>query len=140
MEKKEGFMQKILFLVLFVVSIISGCSTMDNREYVANKDNNLTVAKAQSQISVGMTGEQVASTLGSPNIVTNDSDGNETWVYDKISTENIASSAGGNIFLLLAGAGANTAASSSTQKTLTIIVKFDSAKKVRDIKYHQSAF
>lgn len=113
---------------------------MDNRDYVANKDNNLTVAKAQSQLNKGMSGDEVVGVMGSPNIVTNDKDGNETWVYDKISTEHVSASSNGGLSILLAGLGGRSAAASSTQKTLTVIVKFDKNKKVSDIKYHQSAF
>ena len=31
--------------------------------------------------------DQVATALGSPNIVTRDAEGRETWIYDKIATE-----------------------------------------------------
>jgi hypothetical protein len=34
-----------------------------------------------------MSGTEVAVALGSPNIVTRDSGGKETWIYDKIATE-----------------------------------------------------
>jgi outer membrane protein assembly factor BamE (lipoprotein component of BamABCDE complex) len=121
--------------------VVNACSTMDNRDYVANKNNSLTVAKAQSSLQKGMSGDDVAVALGSPNVVTSNKDGGETWIYDKVSTdETVASSgiSGGIPFLF--GGGGNTAARSSTQKTLTIIVKFDSQKKVNDIAYHQSAF
>ncbi len=129
------------FLVAAIPLLIAGCSTMDNRDYVANKDNTLTVAKAQSSLRKGMTGDEVATALGSPNVVTSGKDGGETWIYDKVSTEDTAASSGfgGGIPFLLGGSG-STAARSSTQKTLTVIVKFDAAKKVTDIAYHQSAF
>ena len=34
-----------------------------------------------------MTQDQVAAALGSPNIVTRDAAGRETWIYDKIASE-----------------------------------------------------
>ena len=132
----------IKIMSICVISlIISACSTIDNRDYVANKNNTLTVAKAQSLIHKGMTGDEVVTALGSPNMITSNKNGGETWVYDKISTdETVASSGfGGGLPLLLGGSG-NTAARSTTQKTLTIIVKFDSQKTVSDIAYHQSSF
>ena len=132
-------MQKIM-LPLILSLILSACSGMDNREYVANKDNGLTVAKAQASLHKGMTGDQVVSAMGSPNIVTSGANGTETWVYDKVSTENIYANAGGGFNILLAGASGNTGASSTTQKTLTIIVKFDANKQVSDVAYHQSSF
>jgi hypothetical protein len=38
------------------------------------------------------------------------------------------------------GAGRSTGAASTPQKTLTVIIKFDGAKKVRDFAYHTSSF
>ena len=37
-------------------------------------------------------------------------------------------------------AGRSTGAASTSQKTLTVIIKFDEAKKVRDFAYHTSSF
>jgi hypothetical protein len=39
-----------------------------------------------------------------------------------------------------AGATASAGARSTTQRTLTIVVKFDAAHRVRDIAYRQSSF
>lgn len=124
-----------------IALVINACSTMDNRDYVANKNNSLTVAKAQSSLHKGMSGDEVAIALGSPNVVTSSKDGGETWIYDKVSTDETTASSGfgGGIPFILGGSG-QTAARSTTQKTLTVIVKFDSQKKVNDIAYHQSAF
>jgi hypothetical protein len=103
-----------------------------------------------------MSGAEVASVLGSPNIVTSDEERRETWIYDKISTENAySSSEGGVSALILGGApvgsallggglgggyGSKAGASSTTQKTLTVIIKFDKSSKVRDFAYHTSKF
>ena len=58
---KDGI-TKIIFGVVVVFSAVA-CSTMDNRDYVANKNNNITVAKAQSLLRKGMTGDEVAVAL-----------------------------------------------------------------------------
>ena len=47
----------------------------------------MTVGVVQREIHTGLTQDQVAEALGSPNIVTRDASGNETWIYDKIATE-----------------------------------------------------
>ena len=52
----------------------------------------MTLGVVQSSIREGMDQATVATTLGSPNIVTTDANGNETWIYDKISTETSHSS------------------------------------------------
>jgi len=77
-------------------------------------------------------------------------------VYDKISTESAYStSTGGVSALILGGASSGgllggglgggsynqgAGASSTTQRTLTVIVKFDQQGKVRDFAYRQSSF
>ena len=99
-----------------------------------------------------MSGAKVAEVLGSPNIVTTDEERREVWIYDKFKTETISSqsSAGGSVLIVgiigtfLAGgapsAQSSSGASSKSQKTMTIIIKFDKNKKVRDFAYHQSSF
>ena len=98
---------------------------------------NLTVGTVQRNIKKGMSGAEVASTLGSPNIVTTDAQMRVTWIYDKITSEVVRSeSAAGIPFLTIGTSGAR----SKSQKTLTVIIKFDEGSKVREFAYHTSRF
>jgi len=101
---------------------------------------NLTVGKVQGEIKVGMPASDVAAILGSPNIVTTDEKRREVWIYDKVSSNRVdtQNSFGGGIIIL--GGSTDQAASTSTQKTLTIIIKFDEMKKVRDFAYNYTQF
>lgn len=101
---------------------------------------NLTVGKVQGEIKVGMPASDVAAILGSPNIVTTDEKRREVWIYDKISSNRVdtQNSFGGGIIIL--GGSTRQAESSSTQKTLTIIIKYDEQKKVRDFAYNYTQF
>jgi hypothetical protein len=84
--------------------------------------------------------------------VTTDEERREAWVYDKFATESAYSTSSGGVSILVLGligdalAGGNpssrntTGATSKTQRTLTIIIKFDKSKKVRDFAYHSSSF
>jgi hypothetical protein len=88
-----------------------------------------------------MSGVEVASVLGSPNIVTSDERRRETWVYDRISTERAYSeSSGGVNALFLAGGGSRAGAVQTSQRTLTVIVRFGEDGRVRDFSYRQSSF
>ena len=87
-----------------------------------------------------MTTAEVAQTLGSPNIVSTDEQRREVWIYDKIATERVQSSSAGGINLLILGYGASAGASSTNQRTLTIVIKFDNNGKVRDFAYNNSSF
>jgi outer membrane protein assembly factor BamE (lipoprotein component of BamABCDE complex) len=101
----------------------------------------LTVGTVQREIRVGMSGAEVASVLGSPNIVTSDERRRETWVYDRISTEQAySSSAGGVNALFLAGVSGRSGAASTSQRTLTIIIRYDEQGRVRDFSYRSSSF
>jgi outer membrane protein assembly factor BamE (lipoprotein component of BamABCDE complex) len=100
----------------------------------------LTVGKVQGEIKVGMDAASVAEILGSPNIVTTDDQRREVWIYDKISSDRVdtASSIGGGIIIF--GGGKSSQQSSANQRTLTIIIKYDEEKKVRDFAYNYSSF
>ena len=145
-------------LILFLITTISGCmSASQHRSAVQdNSSDRLTVGTVQREIRVGMSGADVAAVLGSPNIVSSDEKRREIWIYDKIATDTIYSSSSGGINTLILGGGIlgtvpngggvgaggsrSAGASSTSQRTLTIIIKFDNDKKVRDFAYHTSRF
>ena len=127
----------ISMLALVGIAGTLGCS---HPEPPAQSAQNLTVGTVQSQITVGMSSAEVAQVLGSPNIVTTDEKRRENWIYDKISSESVdtANSIGGSIIIF--GGSSRQRQTSKNQKTLTIIIKFDEEKKVRDFSYNYSSF
>lgn len=100
----------------------------------------LTVGTVQKEIRIGMSGAEVVSALGSPNMVTTDDQRRETWVYDKVATESVTATSNAWVFAIIVGGRASASTSSTTQRTLTIIIKFDEHGKVRDFAYHSSKF
>ena len=132
---------KKLFCVLIALAM-AGCSSASTlRNNVQdNGKNSLTVGKVQRDIRIGMTNAEVAEILGSPNVVTTDENRCEVWVYDKVASEVTASQSGGYWTLILFGSGRDSAAASTTQRTLTIVIKFDKESKVRDFAYNSSKF
>ena len=100
----------------------------------------MTVAKAQTEIKIGMPSSAVVEALGAPNMVTTDTERRETWVYDKVSTNVQSSSVSKGGWLLLFAAKSKDSQVSSNQRTLTIIVKFDKNGLVRDFAYRTSTF
>jgi len=106
-----------------------------------NQGDRLTVGTVQREIRQGMSGAEVALALGSPNIVTSDERRRETWVYDRISTERAYSeSSGGVNALFLAGVNQRAGAAQTSQRSLTVIIRFDENARVRDFTYRQSSF
>ena len=113
------------------------------------KEEKLTLGTVQSKIKKGMNQTEVLEVLGSPNIVTKNSQGNEVWTYDKVgssqSSSNQASATYGQAQLnqgfwaFLFGGTTNSAQSSSDRntesKSLTVIINFDSNSTVSDFTY-----
>ena len=126
------------FLKTFILLVCLSCTHNPIQEQ--QKTEKITVGKAQSQIKKGMSGGEVAKTLGSPNIVSTDENGHEVWVYDKISSSVSQSSSQSGIWLILASVGQEDSKRTSSQKTLTIIINFDKERKVKSLSYHSSSF
>jgi outer membrane protein assembly factor BamE (lipoprotein component of BamABCDE complex) len=130
----------VLTCAVFVA--LSGCmSAADHSAAVhSNRGQDLTVGVVQKEIRRGMSQSDVAVALGSPNIVTREDNGNETWIYDKIATEASQSADSGGWWLILAGYDKRAGASATTQKTLTVVVKFDAERRVQNFTYHSTKF
>lgn len=153
-------MRMIFELGLIVLSLCLFTGCMSASEHAADvqrglEGDKLTVGTVQREIHHGMTGAQVAEVLGSPNIVTTDEQGREVWVYDRVATDTVYSSSEGGVSSLILGVATGSGvlggaasggtqygsgAKSTSQRTLTIVIKFDDAGKVRDFAYHASRF
>ena len=134
---------------LCLFALITACTATSHRQAVQDDAaDRLTVGTVQREITVGMAASDVVAILGSPNIVTTDEERLEVWVWDKISTNVAYSRSSGAIAGLIVGgsgggvggAGTSSGAASSSQKTLTVIIKFDAESRVRDVAYRQSSF
>jgi len=141
------------FLLLWVVLALTGCMTAAQHQQTlpSAEERKLTTGVVQKEIRKGMSQADVAAALGSPNLVTKDKKGVETWIYDKISTEYAYSTSSGGVSALVLGWGGSAAglgggsvnrssgASSTTQRTLTVIIKFIEGE-VDEFTYRSSSF
>jgi len=152
------FKNKLILSFLLLVLVLSfGCTAAQHQQSLpTTKEREMTVGIVQKEIRVGMSQADVATALGSPNIVTRDGEGRETWIYDKIATEayysrdrvGIGGGAGAGgiagttlILGLLGGSYSKEAgAMGTTQKTLTVVIKFDKNNNVESFSYHASKF
>jgi outer membrane protein assembly factor BamE (lipoprotein component of BamABCDE complex) len=132
-------------------------SAADHRDSLhPTRDRELTAGIVRREIRVGMSGADVATALGSPNIVTADSGSREVWVYDRIATEasysygnyDLSASASGArgfstglmLGLVSGRTGGGAGAAAVSQKTLTVIIRFGHDGRVESFAYHQSRF
>ena len=145
-----------ILMLAVVATLAGGCmnATAHQKRLSSTAEREMTLGVVQKEIRLGMSQADVATALGSPNIVTRDSTKNETWIYDKIATEVSYSRDSGGIGIIglligtgSAGAGAasgsynkEAGASSSTQRTLTVVIRFDSNGLVQSTSYHASKF
>ncbi len=153
MVKGKSF---VFAVVLF--PLLMGCMTAAQHQQSlhSTQEREMTVGIVQKEIRHGMSQADVAAALGSPNIVTKDSSDKETWIYDKIATEASYSKSSSGVSgvggaggiagstLILGGIGGgysqSAGAVSSTQKTLTVIIKFNGKNLVESFSYHSSKF
>jgi outer membrane protein assembly factor BamE (lipoprotein component of BamABCDE complex) len=149
----EQTKMKRLIIVFLLVSFFFGCTSAHHQQKLqSTKEREFTVGLVQKEIIVGMSQTEVAEALGSPNILTRDKDGKESWIYDKIASEasyskssvGAAGGAGGitgnTLILGIITGGYESGASSTTQKTLTVVIKFNDDKLVESFSYHSSKF
>jgi outer membrane protein assembly factor BamE (lipoprotein component of BamABCDE complex) len=124
------------------VLLIAGCApysvplaSIPARQIETQK---ITVGSAQS-LKVGMSGADVINALGSPNIITSDSAGGETWIYEKISKEFEFMTAQDGSWLF-SPRSQLSGVSSSTERTLIVVVVLDANRKLQRITYRQMTF
>ena len=168
------FKKFIFYLAGFgflVFNLLYGCSlpgqmtvAQHEQSLGSTQERQMTLGIVQKKIHVGMSQADVAQALGSPNIVTKDNSGAETWIYDKIATEasysNSKQAASGSAGAGLGALGvmgqtllggivggsytksgeSEAGANATTQKTLTVVIKFNESGQVKNLSYHVSKF
>ena len=145
MRKRIG--QSVL-LIGAALSIGACTATQHRAEVQDDSIDRVTVGTVQREITVGMPSSEVAAILGAPNIISTDAERRVGGSGDAWAWVGACSRGSGGVGGVVgggdgggAGAGTRSAgAASSSQRTLTIIVKFDDAGLVRDFSYRTSSF
>jgi len=147
-------MNKMISLLLPGVLFAVGCASAPQHKAAVTDDSTdrVSVGVVQKEIRLGMPSAAVVAAIGSPNLVTTSEERTEVWVYDKLATDVVHSqgsvgawgvivgpvgSAGG---ALLGNARQSASATSTSQRTLTIVIRFDAEQRVSDFAYHASRF
>jgi len=136
-----GIILMVIAVALLLGGLLFGCMmpAQHQQELWSTEERETTIGiKGRKEIRIGMSQADVASTLGSPNIVKNDGAGKETWIYDKIATslyyENDRAGLPGSAVILYGVGGGH----SESVKTFTLIIKFDDRKKAESFSYRLS--
>lgn len=138
---------------LFVAGLGLALVAASSQAAFAQTGNTLTQGMVQMTLQVGQTSQgEVLETFGAPNITTVDAQGNEMWVYDRHATVTSNKSGGFSIGLGLGaggdgvaglgglGFGKKKSSSETSSRTMTLIIKFNSAKVVSDFRSRSSSF
>lgn len=157
MRPRHGLLKNLVCITVTTISLFGCITPADHASRLqSSRDREFTLGVVQAEIRRGMSQSDVAQVLGSPNIVTKDRNGGDTWIYDKIASEasysqdsggvsglgGAGGTSGSTLILggLLGNYSRNSGAASTTQRTLTVLIKFDDDNKVKDFSYHSSKF
>lgn len=141
MKKKILSLAIVLTFALPSFAVLHSAKVTKTKEIPSPvKEQELTLGIVQKDIKIGTSQDEVAIALGSPNIVTQDADGKETWIYDKVSSISSYSDKGFGIGIILVGYAKTSNSAQTTQKTLTVVIKFDKNNRVDSFTYHMSKF
>lgn len=120
---------KALWIAL-AAATLSACATPAPGP-VDQRNSALTSGNVSMNLIVGQTNQaEVLEKFGSPNIVTMDGQRNEVWSYQRHAT---VAQAGGNSnywTVVLFGGGQYAEGFQQTQRTITLIIKFDPKTKI----------
>jgi len=128
---------KIFILFLPVLLIFTACQTT---EIATPTHNPYTHGNVQLTLRKGTSQAEVLEKFGAPNIATTDGDGNEVWTYQKHASVAKSKSSDSYGTIILFGGSSRNSGFESSSRTMTLIIKFDSNKTVKDFKSMSSSF
>lgn len=137
-------MKKVLILAIILSIATSSFAAM--RSAKVSKNNapmpvqELTLGTVQKYIQTGTTQATVVKVLGSPNIVTRDAYGKDTWIYDKVSSASSYNVDGSYKTLIFIGHHKSRENVENIEKTLTVVIKFNQNYRVESYTYYMSQF
>jgi hypothetical protein len=92
-------------------------------------------------LEVGSTSQtDVLEAFGAPNITSVDGSGQEVWTYQRHATVAQSSSSENYWTIILAGGNSSASGFEQTQRTITLIIKFDDSGIVSDFRSRASNF
>jgi outer membrane protein assembly factor BamE (lipoprotein component of BamABCDE complex) len=107
----------------------------------ASDRETLTHGAVQMTLVNGKTTQtEVLEAFGAPNITTLDASGEEVWTYRRHATVSSVSQQQGYFNVLVFGSSSASQDASASARSMTLIIKFDSAKRVSDFRSMSSSF
>ena len=124
-----------------VAVLLVGACVPSNTKPVTTRNSELTHGNVQMKLKVAETTQtQVLEAFGAPNITSMDGSGQEVWTYQRQATVAQSSSKESYWTVILGGSSSNAAGFEQTQRTMTLIIKFDDRKVLSDFRSRSSEF
>lgn len=131
---------KHLIGLALALPLMSGCAATPT-EPAPTTTNPYTHGNVQLSLVKGQTTQSdVLEIFGAPNVATVDGEGREVWTYQKNATLVKSTTADSYGTIILAGAQKTSTRFESSSRTMTLIIKFDSNKRVVDFSSRTSSF
>jgi hypothetical protein len=143
---------KTMAAVLALLLVSGGAALAGDSASAPVAEREFTLGIVQKELRVGMSQTDVVTALGSPNILTRGADGREAWVYDRVASEahfrskGFGGGAGGafapgtSLILGLLSGHVRDDRTQTTQRTLTVVVRFGTDADVESFSFHASRF
>jgi hypothetical protein len=123
-----------------LILALAGCAAPP-RDPPATSPNPLTHGNVQLNLKAGETTQaEVLEAFGAPNVTTIDASGEEIWTWQRHATVSRHSSNRNYWTVVLLGGSSNADGFEQTQRTMTLIVRFDAHKIVSDFRSRNSEF
>ncbi len=135
--------------IVLVTASVAGAGEAEKARPAASA---FTLGLVQKELRAGLSQAEVVERLGAPNLLTRDAHGREAWVYDRVASEVESSSGSVGIGGAVQGSGSSLAGvlglaaghrsekARTSQRTLTVVVRFDDAGLAQTFSWRDSRF
>ncbi len=129
---------KVKYIVAIVLAafLLGGC---------ASKPDNTTNPYTQGNVTLHLkknvtTMAEVNQAFGAPNIVTQDANGNQVWIYQKNNISIQSGGSSGYATIFIAGFAGQSSHAEQSSRTMTLTIYFNKHDIVRDFKSMSTSF
>ena len=117
--------------------LLGGCAT----QHQAPTINPYTQGNVTLHLKKGVTTQaQVNQAFGAPNIVTQDANGNQVWIYQKDNVTVQSGGSSGYFTILIAGVSGQSSHYQQSSRTMTLTIYFNKRDVVTNFKSMSTSF
>ncbi len=133
-----GVNMKIKYIagIVLTVLLLGGCASQPDNSTNPYTQGNVTLHLKKDVTSMA----EVDQAFGAPNIVTQDANGNQVWIYQKNNISIQSGGSSGYATILIAGIGGQSSHAEQSSRTMTLTIYFNKHDIVRDFKSMSTSF